>query len=78
MGIKILIFIQRKNMIDFRKIKMFSKLTLIIIAVLFIGLLSCGKDNETSYDGWKYVGDIKDEKGGSLSLSLNVCVYLSL
>ncbi|MCK5391263.1 MAG: hypothetical protein KAJ31_02455 [Deltaproteobacteria bacterium] len=59
-------------MIDFRQIKMVSKLTLIIVAAFFLGLASCGKDNETSYDGWKYVGHISDKKGG------NVSVYLDL
>ncbi len=59
-------------MIDFRQIKMVSKLTLIIVAVFFLGLVSCGKDNETSYDGWKYVGDVRDEKGGYVSVYIDV------
>ncbi len=58
-------------MIDFRKIKMVTKLTLIIIAVLFLGLVSCGKDDEASDDGWKYVGDVRDEKGGYVSVYLD-------
>jgi len=59
-------------MIDFRQIKMVSKLTLIIVAVLFLGLVSCGKDNETTYDGWKYVGDVRDEKGGYVSVYIDI------
>jgi len=59
-------------MIELRKIKMFSRLALIIIAVLSVGLLSCGKDDEASSDGWKYVGHVSDKKGG------NVSVYLDL
>ena len=59
-------------MIDFRQIKMVSKLTLIIVAVLFLGLVSCGKDNETTYDGWKYVGDVGDEKGGYVSVYIDI------
>ncbi len=59
-------------MIDFRQIKMVSKLTLIIVAVFFLGLVSCGEDNETSYDGWKYVGDVRDEKGGYVSVYIDV------
>ena len=59
-------------MIDFRQIKMFSKLTLIMIAVLFIGLFSCGKDDEATYDGWKYVANVKDEKGGYVSVYIDL------
>ena len=50
-------------MSGFRNINILSKLILTIIAVLFVGLLSCGNDDGTSDDGWKYVGDIKGEKG---------------
>jgi len=59
-------------MIDFRQIKMVSKLILFIIAVLFMGLFSCGKDDESTYDGWKYVGDFRDEKGGYLSVYIDL------
>jgi hypothetical protein len=57
---------------DLKKIKILSKLTLIIIAVLFMGLFSCGKDDEATYDGWKYVGDVKGGKGGDVSVYIDL------
>ncbi len=72
LGIKILIFVQRKIMSNFRRIKIFSKLTLIITAVLFIALFSCGNGERTSSDGWKYVGDVGDKKGGYVSVYIDL------
>lgn len=70
-------------MSNFRRIKIFSKLTLIITAVLFIALFSCGNEEEltSSYsispppspsDGWKYVGDVGDKKGGYVSVYIDL------
>gem|GEM_PF-1287379 len=67
-----MIFIQGNIVIDFRQIKTLSKLTLIIFAVLFLGFFSCGKDDETSYDGWKYVGDVRDENGSYVSVYIDL------
>ena len=72
LGIKILIFIREKIMSNFRRIKIFSKLTLIITAVLFIALSSCRNGEQASSDGWKYVGDVGDKKGGYVSVYIDL------
>jgi len=59
-------------MSNFRRIKIFSKLTLIITAVLFIGLFSCRNGERTSSDGWKFVGDVSDKKGGYVSVYIDL------
>jgi len=54
-----------------KKIKLYSKLFLLITAVLFIGLVSCGKDEDATDSGWKYVGDVVDEGGGLVSVYID-------
>ncbi len=55
-----------------KKIKLYSKLFLFITAVLFIGLVSCGKDEDSSDSGWKYVGDVVGEDGGLVSVYIDL------
>ena len=59
-------------MIEFRKIKVLSKLILVICSVLFLGLFSCGSDDVSSDNKWKYVGDVRDEKGKNVSVYINL------
>jgi len=59
-------------MINSKVSKAHTKFFLVITAVIFIGLFSCGSDEGTNDDEWKYVGDVRDEKGQ------NVSVYIDL
>jgi len=56
-------------MIETKKIKY---LFLVIAAILFVGLHSCGSDDKTSDDSGKYVGDISDKKGGAVSVYIDL------
>jgi len=47
-------------------------LFLIVAAVLFVGLQSCGSGDNTSDDTGKYVGDVKDEKGRQVSVYIDL------
>lgn len=59
-------------MIDIRKFKSFSRLLFLILLVLFTGLISCGNDNESSEKEWKYVGEVRDEKGKPVSVYIDL------
>lgn len=59
-------------MSNLKGIKLYSKLFLFITAVLFMGLVSCGRDEESSDSGWKYVGDVVDEGGGLVSVYIDL------
>ena len=52
-----------------KSIMIFSKLALILI-VFSIGLLSCGGEDNT-YEGWKYVGELRDEKGQKVKVYMD-------
>jgi len=56
-------------MIETKKIKY---LFLVIAAILFVGLHSCGSDDKTSDDIGKYVGDVSDKKGGAVSVYIDL------
>jgi Surface-adhesin protein E len=56
-------------MIETKKIKY---LFLVIAAILFVGLHSCGSDDKTSDDIGKYVGDVSDKKGGTVSVYIDL------
>ncbi len=56
-------------MIGVRNIKY---LFLVVAAILFVGLHSCGSGEKTSGDVGKYVGDVTDEKGGQVSVYIDL------
>ena len=56
-------------MIEAKKIKY---LFLVLAAILFVGLQSCGSGDNASDDIGKYVGDVKDEKGGQASVYIDL------
>jgi len=59
-------------MINSRYFNKFSKLLIILCAVIFIGLFSCGNDQTSSYDGWTYLGEVRDEKGTFVSVYIDL------
>ena len=63
---------KRDIMIESRKIKIISKLILIIGAAFFLGLYSCGGDDGTKGHEWKYVGDVRDEQGENVSVFIDL------
>jgi len=56
-------------MIGVRKIKY---LFLIVAVILFAGLCSCSSGEKTSGDIGKYVGDVRDEKGGVIEVYIDL------
>ena len=50
----------------------YLKLLLFITFLFCLGLVSCKGDKGSSYEGWKYVGDVRDEKGQHVSVYINV------
>ena len=62
----------RAIMIKLRKHKICSKLFLFMVLVLFVGLASCGGGNEGSENEWKYVGDVRDEKGEYIKVYIDL------
>lgn len=48
------------------------KYLLIVAAVLFAGLSSCGSGEKTSDERGKFVGDVKDEKGGVIEVYIDL------
>lgn len=56
-------------MIEITQIKY---LFLLIFSIFIIGLSSCGSDDERSLDAGKYVGDVRDEKGGQVSVYIDL------
>lgn len=56
-------------MIRARKI---NSLILLIAVLLFLGLYSCGGDDKASEEEWKYVGDVQNEKGGYISVFIDL------
>ncbi len=59
-------------MINTRNFDKFSKLLMILCAVIFIGLFSCGNDQESSGDEWTYLGEVRDEKGKYVSVYIDL------
>jgi len=59
-------------MIDIRKLKSFSRHLFLILLVLFTGFISCGNGNESSEKEWKYVGEVRDEKGKPVSVYIDL------
>ncbi|MEM7008051.1 MAG: surface-adhesin E family protein [Thermodesulfobacteriota bacterium] len=50
-------------MLSLKKIHFSTIILFLLAAVFFLALSSCGGSDESSDDGWKYVGDIRDDKG---------------
>jgi len=59
-------------MIYIRKLKSFPRLLFLILLVLFTGLISCRNDNESLGKEWKYVGEVRDEKGKPLYVDIDL------
>lgn len=59
-------------MINTGNSKKFSKLLIILYVVIFLSLFSCGNDQESSNDGWTYLGEVRDEKGKYVSVYIDL------
>lgn len=59
-------------MSTFKRIEIISKLTLVVTAVFFLGLVSCGNNDESPYDGWKYVGEVRAENDTFVSVYIDL------
>lgn len=54
------------------KIDHYLKLLLLITFVFCLALVSCTGDEGSSDEGWKYVGDVRDEKGAYVSVYIDL------
>ena len=58
-------------MINTGNINIFSKLLIILCAVIFIGLFSCGNNGSSDHE-WTYLGEVRDEKGKFVSVYIDL------
>lgn len=54
------------------KMKYYSILLLFVTLILCCGLVSCRSNDSGSQDGWKYVGDVRDESGQYVSVYIDL------
>lgn len=52
--------------------KKINYMFLFVAALLFLGFYSCGGDDKTPQEEWKYVGDVRNEEGGNVSVFIDL------
>ena len=59
-------------MMKSNKLKSYSKLILLLVLIISMGIVACRGDKDSSQEEWKYVGDLRNQKGEYISVYIDL------